>query len=163
MWARYWGLIGVIASLMSAVYRVMPSWGEINSASGLLAYALLALLLPVMAYFEAYRGFYKSFSPRVVSRSKALIGQPKKLYWLLAPLFCMGFIGSSRRRKVTLSVVTLCIAGLVFWVKGLPQPWRWVIDLSVGVALLGGTLSIIWLAYQDWNKEGYLCDPEIPE
>ena len=59
-------------------------------------------------------------------------------------------------------MVTLCIVGLVFWVKGLPQPWRWVIDLSVAAALFAGTLSIIWLACRDWNKDGYLCDPEIP-
>lgn len=160
--SRYWGLMGVTAFLLSAVIRVMPSWGEISMASGPLAYGLLAILLPLMIYFEAYRGFYKGFAPRVVSRSKALKWQSNWVYLVLAPLFCMGFIGSSRRRKIGLSVVTLCIAALVIWVRGLPQPWRWVIDLSVAVALLAGTLSIIWLAYRDWNKNGYLCDPEIP-
>lgn len=74
----------------------------------------------------------------------------------------MGFIGSSLRRKIGLSVVTLFIAALVFWVGALSQPWRWVIDFSVGVALLGGTAFIIWLACRDWNEEGYLCEPEIP-
>ncbi|MBL4761111.1 MAG: hypothetical protein JKY93_00255 [Gammaproteobacteria bacterium] len=162
VWARFWGLLGVTVFLMSAVIRVLPSWEEVSTAGGPLTYALLVFLLAVMGYLEGYRGFYKGFSPRVVSRSKALTGQTKSVYWVLAPLFCMGFIGSSRLRKVGLIVVTLCIVGLVFWVKGLPQPWRWVIDLSVAVALFGGTLSIIWLAYRDWDKEGYLCDPEIP-
>ena len=162
VWARYWGLLGVTLFLLGAVMRVMPSWSEVTTTSEPLAYVLLMFLLPVLGYLEGYRGFYKGFSPRVVSRSKALMGQTKPVYWVLAPLFCMGFIGSSCRRKVGVIVVTLCIVGLVVGVKGLPQPWRWVIDLSVGVALLGGAASIIWLACRDWNKEGYLSDPEIP-
>lgn len=162
VWVRYWGLMGVTLFLLSAVIRVMPSWTEVSTTDGPLAYALLVFLLPVLGYFEGYRGFYKGFSPRVVSRSKALMGQTKPVYRVLAPLFCMGFIGSSRRRKLAVVVVTLSIVGLVIGVKGLPQPWRWVIDLSVALALLGGMLSIIWLAYRDWNKEGYLCNPEMP-
>lgn len=161
-WSRFWGLIGVTVFLMSAVFRVMPDWGDVRTANEPLAYGLLVILLPVMGYFEGYRGFYKGYAPRVVSRSKALTIQTKPMYRILAPLFCMGFIGSTCRRKVGLVVVTLCIVGLVFGVKGLPQPWRWVIDLSVAVALLSGTFSIVWLAYRDWNKEGFLCDPEIP-
>ena len=161
-WSRFWGLIGVTAFLMSAVFRVMPDWGDVRTANEPLAYGLLVILLPLMGYFEGYRGFYKGFAPRVVSRSKALTIQTKPMYRVLAPLFCMGFIGSTCRRKMGLAIVTLCIVGLVFGVKGLPQPWRWVIDLSVAVALFSGTLSIVWLAYRDWNKEGYLCDPEIP-
>lgn len=163
VWSRFWGLLGVTVFLMGAVFRVMPNWEEVSTAAtGPLAYALLAFLLPVMVYFEGYRGFYKGFAPRVVSRSKSLPNESKRVYQVLAPLFCMGFIGSSRRRKLGLSVVTLSIAVLVLWVKGLSQPWRWVIDFSVGMALLGGTLSIIWLAYRDWHREEYPCDPEIP-
>jgi len=162
--SRLWGLAGVEVFLMSGVIRVMPSWSEISlSPHRLLAGVALALLLPLMMYFEGYRGFYKGFAPRVVSRSKALSVEPQILHSLLAPLFCMGFVGSTTRRKVSLWIITITIVGLVIWIKALPQPWRWVIDVSVGVALFGGVLSIIWLAYSDWDSEGYLCDPELPQ
>lgn len=97
IWSRFWGLVGVTIFLMSAVIRVLPSWKEVCAAGGPLAYTLLVFLLPVMSYFEGYRGFYKGFSPRVVSRSKALTIHTKPIYWVLAPLFCMGFIGSTCR------------------------------------------------------------------
>lgn len=153
---RLWGLVGVTAFLSSAVVRLWPSWSEIATANGPVAYAALALLLPALLYLEAYRGFYLGFGPRVVSRSKTLTSGTRFVYRLFAPLYCMGFIGSSLGRKLRLTLLTLCIAGLVFWVRELPQPWRWVIDLSVAVALLGGSLSILWLAYRDWHGERHL-------
>ncbi len=160
--SRLWGLAGVVVLLVSAVWRLMPGWNEAGVDHGAQTYIALGLLLPTMLYIEGYRGFYRGFAPRVVSRSKALADLKSWPYQLLAPLFCMGFIGSYQRRKVIVWIITMAIVGLVVWVKGLPQPWRWVIDLSVAVALLAGVLSVVWLAYRDWSREGYLCDPEIP-
>ena len=51
--SRLWGLLGVTAFLMNAFFRVILSWVEVSTPNGPLAYGLLAILLPVMGYFEA--------------------------------------------------------------------------------------------------------------
>ena len=90
--SRYWGLMGVTAFLLSAVIRVMPSWGEISTAGGPLAYGLLAILLPLMVYFEAYRGFYavEDRTPRVYPWMNepvgGMLGVWKYAYLHIAPI-----------------------------------------------------------------------------
>jgi low affinity Fe/Cu permease len=162
-WGQIWGLCGVLIFLLSAVWRIFPDMHDVFSEqNGLESYLAVSVLLPMMVYLEGYRGFYKRFTPRVVSRGKALVYQDNLIYQILAPLFCMGFIGSAVRRKLGLTIVTVSIVGLAFWVGGLSQPWRWVVDVSVAVALLFGVVSIIWVAFKDWSTDQFLCDPEVP-
>lgn len=163
-WYRFWGLAGVVTMLLYSVMRVIPSWSELAAPqNGLIDYVVFSIVLLAMIYWEGYKGFHKAFAPRVVSRSKALIYQPSPVYRILAPVFCIGLIGSPIRRKISLIVFTGVIVLLVVGVKAMPQPWRWMIDLSVAMALLVGVGSILWLSCRDWNQEGYLCDPEIPQ
>lgn len=162
-WGQIWGLCGVLIFLLSAVWRILPDMHDVFAEqNGLEPYAAVSILLPIMVYLEGYRGFYKRFTPRVVSRGKALVYQDNHIHQILAPLFCMGFIGSTIRRKFGLTIVTMSIVGLVFVVRELSQPWRWVVDLSVAVALLFGVVSIIWVAFNDWSTDQFLCDPEVP-
>jgi len=126
------------------------------------AYLFLLFCLPLMLYCEGYLGFHRRFSPRVVSRAKALEGHGNIFHKLLAPLFCMGFIHSPLRRKVSLAVMTLAILGLVALVRMLEEPWRGVIGISVAFALLMGVASIAWLDFKTRGSSEWLCDPELP-
>ncbi|PCJ90121.1 MAG: hypothetical protein COA46_12245 [Porticoccaceae bacterium] len=163
-WPFFWGVFGVATFLLSAIYRIWPGVENIFYAQNdPAAYFLLAVLTPLMLYLEGYRGFYKSFTPRVVSRAK-LLGHESPLHQkIMAPLFCMGFICSSLQRKFSLYMIILGIYGLVIWVKSLSQPWRWVIDLSVSIALFFGVLTIMWVAYREWHSDEMTCDSKTPK
>jgi len=162
-WASRWGISGVTTLLLFAVYRIWPDLHVVFSQEYTpQAYLLLLFCLPLMLYWEGYLGFHRRFAPRIVSRAKALEKHGNIIHKLLAPLFCMGFIYSPRRRKVSLAVMTLAIFGLVALVKSLNEPWRGVIDLSVALALLMGVTSIIWLDFRTRGSSEFLCDPELP-
>ena len=71
----------------------------------------LALIFSVvyMAYAEGYKGFHLAFAPRVVVRARYLADNPRTLHVLLAPLFCMGYIHATRRRKIISFALTAMI------------------------------------------------------
>lgn len=162
-WASVWGLSGIALFLLAGVYRVWPDRADIlNTVDVNLAIILLAVFLPLMIYLEAYKGFHKSFTPRVVTRAMILRQGGSNYHKVLAPLFCMGFIHSTLRRKISLYSVSLVIFILVLSVRYLAQPWRWVIDVSVAVALLLGVITIFWSAAISWFDEELLTDPELP-
>ena len=151
-----------VLRLVRAALEAQPAALSTQGGHDVVALILLLLLIPAMVYLEAYRGFYLAFAPRVVARSKALSQQKLLTYHILAPLFCFGFIGSTARRKTISFLLSFAILALVFGVRALPIELRWAIDFSVALALFLGAGSILYLAYQDWEGDGYQCDPEVP-
>ncbi len=135
--------------LSFAIVRLAPIAFELNSIplSGLHWFALISFVL-YMAYAEGYKGFHKSFAPRVVVRAKYLSQNPRLLHVLLAPLFCMGYIYATRRQMLLSIGLTTMIICLVIGVRMLPQPWRGIIDAGVVVGLFMGVLSIIYFTVQ---------------
>lgn len=105
------------------------------------------------AYVEGYKGFQRKFSPLVVKRSFTLIpGKNGTQWWhyLLAPLYSMGLVHATRKRKIVGWSVTLGVAALVAAVKRLPYPWRNIIDAGVVAGLSWGSLSICILYVKAW-------------
>ena len=144
-----WGIGGVLCLLLFAIYRLTPIAFELESSvlNGLQWFALLACVF-AMAYAEGYRGFHKAFAPRVVVRANYLKQHPRILHVILAPLFCMGFIHATpRRRLVSISVSTMVIC-LILIVRLLPQPWRGIVDAGVVVGLFLGICSIVFFLLQ---------------
>ena len=131
--------------LAFAIYRLAPMALELTelTLTGLQWSALVFSVL-YMAYAEGYRGFHKSFSPRVVVRAKYLKTNPHMIATILAPLFCMGFIYATRRRIISSIALTTMIVFFIFIVRMLPQPWRGIVDAGVVVGLLLGILSIFY-------------------
>jgi hypothetical protein len=142
--AAAWGLLGVGVLLGRAIWRLgvvafdamtMPTLGAVEVL-------VCALWVALNAYLEGYRAFQKRFCPRVVARALYLAQNPKPLFALLAPAFCMGFFHARRRTAIAAWSVTAGIVALVLLVRGLPQPWRGIIDAGVVVALGWGMVAL---------------------
>jgi hypothetical protein len=149
--ACYWGLLGVIGLIASAVLRLSPRMWELTTHTlGPLHWLVLLVFTPYMAYAEGYKGFHLNFAPRVVARALHLRElQPVSvaqqiLLTLLAPLFCMSFFHATRRRMLISWGVTSAIVALVIIVSRTPQPWRGIVDTGVVTGLALGILSLLW-------------------
>ena len=120
------------------------------------------------AYVEGYKGFQQKFSPLVVKRSFTL--QPGQngtswFHFLLAPLYSMGLMHATKKRKIVSWSVTIGVAGIVAAVKRLPYPWRNIVDAGVVVGLTWGSLSIILNYVKSWvtGKAPSQVGAELPE
>ncbi len=159
-----WGIAGVLLLLGSAVYRLTPLTLAAFSVP-FQWYHWLAWVLNIlfMAHAEGYRGFQLHFSPRVAARALYLREHPKLVHVILAPLFCMGYIHATERRKTISMSLTAGIIVLILIVHRMPQPWRGIIDVGVVTGLVWGIVSIIWFAGKAIAGHGFDCSPEVPE
>jgi hypothetical protein len=141
----YWGIFGVIALLSSAIYRLSFRVLELRDEQmDALHWSVLVGFTLLMIHSEGYRGFHLNFSPRVVVRADYLRRNDLPLLAVLGPLFCMGYIHATRRRKITSFGVTGAIVLAVLLVSRAPSPWRGIIDAGVVAGLVAGVLSLVW-------------------
>lgn len=158
-----WGVSGVVALLGYAIYRIsnamMPMLGMDLT---LVQWSVLLANIIFMAYSEGYKGFQLGFSPRVAARVLYLSREAGWLNGMLAPLFCLGYFGTTGRRQLTTIIVTCSLILLVTLVKQLPQPWRGIVDAGVLVGLLWGTISFLVFVVVAFRKGEYPCSPELP-
>lgn len=162
--AGWWGIVGVIGLLSNAIVRLTPMALEPLQA-GVGAGVLAAYVANVVffAWSEGWRGFHQRFSPRVVSRAATLRGEAPVVRKVLAPLFCMGLFGATRKRRIVSWTLITVIVLLVIGVRQLPQPWRGVVDAGVVVGLSVGVLSILWFVLGAVRGTWTGVDPELPE
>jgi hypothetical protein len=162
--SAFWGVVGVSSLLLIAIYRLVDmmlnamhvelGWGHIIA----IAFSVL-----FMAYTEGYRGFQQRFSPRVAARVLYLSKDANCINGVFAPLFCMGYFGTTPRRQFTAIFVSCMIVVLVSVVREIPQPWRFIIDAGVVAGLAWGVISFwayIWIAFS--NKD-FAYSAELPE
>lgn len=148
--ATVWGIGGWLLLLSQAIYRLTPLALEAIESGAIYGWrwALVIGWTAFMVYSEGYRGFWLQASPRVVARGFHLASEPSWTRKLLAPLFCMGLFGATRKRLI----VSWCLyAGLVvviLAVRQIPQPWRGVIDFGVVAGLALGVLAVVYYAGQ---------------
>jgi len=163
--AYFWGIIGVIAFLCTAVYRLSPRIWELAdySLTGL-HWTVLVVFTLWMAWAEGYKGFHLAFSPRVVARARYLKTCDRPLLLLLAPAYCIGYFHATRKRMIVSWVLTTTIVMLVLLLRITPQPWRGIIDTGVVTGLGLGILSLVFFWLQDltgkWNHAIPLDLPE---
>lgn len=115
---------------------------------GLVHWSALVVSIVYMAYAEGYKGFHRGFAPRVVARASYLSANPKLLHVIFAPVFCMGYIHATRRRKLLSFGLTSMIVCFVLIVRLLPQPWRGIVDAGVVTGLMLGIISILFFLLQ---------------
>lgn len=140
-----WGIGGILLLLSFAVYRLAPMALALqNTPLELLHWAALIFSVLYMAYAEGYKGFHLGFAPRVVIRADYLRQHPRISHILLAPIFCMGYIHATRKRKIMSYGLSALIVGLVLITRLLPQPWRGIVDAGVVTGLAIGIASILY-------------------
>ena len=138
-----WGVAGTLALLGQALWRLTPLALE-PLGTDLPAWqaAIYAGWVVFNAYAEGYRGFQRSFSPRVVARAMHLGRHPRPLHVLLAPAFCMSLFHATRRSRIVSWCILVGVVGLVMLMHHVSQPWRGIIDGGVVVGLVWGALAI---------------------
>tara|TARA_A100001037_G_scaffold168127_1_gene151027 strand:- start:510 stop:1061 length:552 start_codon:yes stop_codon:yes gene_type:complete len=142
--AAIWGVGGVIVFLAVAIVRLSQiSWDAFSYTFTGWQWVVLVAHTVFMAHAEGYKGFQKSFSPRLVARAQHLYREPGWLSGIAAPLFCMGYFGTTPRRLISIYVLTAFIVAIIVAFQYLPQPWRGILDVGVVVGLTWGVASIL--------------------
>lgn len=143
--AAFWGVSGVVLLLGFAVYRLVPFARDLLGER-LDGWQIVILIVwcAFMIYTEGYKAFYKQFSPRVVARAQYLLQRTTVKRTILAPLFCMGYFGASKKQITVAYVLVVGIVALIVLVHFVSQPWRGIIDVGVVLGLLCGIVSVMW-------------------
>ena len=158
-----WGAAGVLALLLSAIYRLglraVEAWHL-----GLTGWqwVLTAAVCTGMAYSEGYLGFQRGFSPRTAARIRYLRDNPRPVHVLLAPLFAMGFFHAPLRTRIRVTGVLVAVVVLVLLVHRLDQPWRGIVDAGVVVGLGWGVVSLAFSILQALTQPEFGVSPEVP-
>jgi hypothetical protein len=159
-----WGAGGFAWILLDAINRLSRlALHALDAGLSLPLWALLIIVVALMAYAEGYRGFQKSFSPRTAARTYYLYRNPDALSVILAPLFVMGFFRATRRPLLVAWVGTSLIILLVLALHWSPQPWRGIVDAGVVVGLSWGLISYLVELLRVFRAGEYLHSPEVIE
>jgi len=159
--ALLWGAGGFLALLGWALARLGPLVSDsLNLPWNGLHWALFAINLLAMAWFEGYKGFQLNYAPRFAARSEYLFRHASWFQALLAPLVCMGFIYAPRRRVISAVALTLGIVIIVLIYRLLPQPWRGILDAGVVLGLAWGMAATVWHLFEALRR-GPRVDPQI--
>ena len=140
-------MLGVAAFILRALLTLTPIALEPIQNGSLTSWQwiLLGGWVAFNAYAEGYRGFHRSFSPRVVERAMELGASRSWFKVLFAAPYCMGLFEAPRRILIRSWVLVFAIIGVVIFVRQLAQPWRGIIDAGVVVGLGAGLLSMLLL------------------
>ncbi|MEM6994834.1 MAG: hypothetical protein AAF721_30245 [Myxococcota bacterium] len=159
-----WGILGVTAILTQALVRLAPlAYAAIEGGLSAVQWGLLVVWVAMMAHAEGYRGFHRRFSPRVVARALWLRDNPRPLFAVFAPLFCMSLFHATKRGVWTARILVLGILGLILVVRTLSQPWRGIIDAGVVVGLAIGLASMLGYAVRALLGTPPPVPPDLPE
>lgn len=146
-----WSLIGFSLLILAALYRLTPMAVEaLLMPLSALQWLALAVNVLFMAYSEGYRGFQKSFSPKLANRLDRLIHSGTSLERWLAPLYCMGYFNARPRQLIITYALTLLIVIFVMVFHLIPQPWRGVLDAGVVVGLAWGLVATWAAIFKVW-------------
>lgn len=159
-----WGIGGILLLLSFAIYRLAPmAFALEDLPMSLIHWSALVFSVVYMAYAEGYKGFHLGFAPRVVVRANYLRNNPRLDHILLAPLFCMGYIYATAKRKMLSYGLSLMIICFVLVARMLPQPWRGIVDAGVVTGLVIGIGSIIYfLIINSTKPELLVVSAETP-
>jgi len=157
----FWAVVGIGLLLGFAVFRLVPfAMGTFDGPLMWEHWLALAGFVAFMAYAEGYHGFQKSFSPRFGARCRYLYEHPSWTRVLLAPFFCRGYFGATRRRRITSFALTSMIIALIVGVQHVQQPWRGIIDAGVCVGLIWGIAATAVYAILDFTSKDFSHPPE---
>lgn len=144
-----WGVGGILLLLLFAIVRLGGVALELSAFSlSWWQWLIMLVWLAYMVWAEGYKGFHLAFAPRVVVRARYLADHPRPVHVLLAPLFCMGYIHATPRRRILSIALSCMIVCFVLLARMLPQPWRGIVDVGVVAGLVFGVCSIVYYLLQ---------------
>ncbi|WP_245914004.1 hypothetical protein [Nannocystis exedens] len=159
-----WGMLGVVALLVSAIVRLTPLAVEpLTVGMTPLQWALYVGWSLFNLYAEGYKGFQKAFVPRAVARAFYLARYPRPLHVALAPLFCMGLFYANRKRLMLSWGLVIGVTALVTLVRGLDQPWRGIVDAGVVLGLSYGTVALLAAFFAVLRGRPITVSPQVPD
>lgn len=159
-----WGVLGVELMLADALWRLVPrALAPFLEGAPLEAshYAVYAVSVVGLGFFEGYRGFQKAFAPRVAARALWLARNPRPLFVALAPLFVMSLFFATRRRVIASWLLVAGIVALIVAVHQLPPLYRSAVDGGVVVGLGWGAVSVL-ASFARALRRGPQVEPELP-
>ena len=158
-----WGVAGVSLLLSFAVYRLSIITIDAFSYDFEWYHWLVFIGNSLfMAHSEGYKGFQKGFSPRVAARARYILNNPRLLHVVTAPIFCMGYFYTTRRRLIIAYAMTLGIIVLVVVFNQISQPWRGILDAGVVVGLSWGIASLIWFSFEALGSAEFKFPADTP-
>lgn len=160
--ASIWGIGGFFILLTVAIIKLSAiSLDALAQNLTLWHWVALIANCLFMAYSEGYKGFQKSYSPRLAARARYLSSHASLLQLILAPLFCMGFFNAPKRRIISSVLLTIMIIVFVLTFRLLPQPWRGILDAGVVIGLSWGLLATALFCIQAFFSSSFDIDPEV--
>jgi hypothetical protein len=159
-----WGLLGLFVLLGGATYRLsLMMFQAFEFDLAWHHWLIFVVNVGFMAYVEGYKGFQVKFAPRFAARVRHLRDNPTVLNVLLAPLFCMGYYHTTRRRLISVYVLTLTIIAFILGFQMLSQPIRGLLDAGVVIGLTWGMTSVFIFCTKALRNDVYEHSPELPE
>lgn len=157
-----WAVTGLTIVVIDAFIRLVPhALDALRSNLSLFEWAIFIIICGFILLTEGYRGFQKQFSPRFAARALYLLNNPRPIHVLLAPIFCIGFIHASKRRKITAWSLTIGIIILIVIVRQLAQPWRGMVDAAVILGLSYGLATVYYFTWRAITTMTCTVDPEV--
>lgn len=155
----WWGVGGVALLLLFALCRLAPhaiaslsyewEWWQV---SVVIAWCVF------MVVSEGYDGFQRRIIPRIYLRARSLREEGKVWQRVLAPLYCLNYLSSTKKRMFVAYVALALIILAVVVVHSLSQPLRGMIDWGVIAGLGYGLIALIWQAPGQWRSGRNLAD-----
>ncbi len=162
--ASVWGITGAVGLLLYAITKMVRHMLDAFAMElNIWHYAAMLGFAVFMAYTEGYKGFQKSFSPRVASRAVYLRQHSTWLRLLLAPLFSIGYFHTTRAKQITVIVISIVITLIVILFRQIPQPWRGVLDVGVIVGLSWGIIATLIYYAKFVTAKVVAYDPMVVE
>lgn len=141
--AAAWGIAGFIFLLIRGVQRIAP---QVVEASGTdlepVHWAAAALSILVFGVGEGYVAIQKHYMPRLLARAADLRRNPRLVYAVLAPLYCMGLIGWDLKTTIRGWAMVAAIIVMVIIVRRIASPWQEIILAGVVVALAWAAVAV---------------------
>ena len=160
--ASIWGIAGFFVLIAFALVNLSRiSLDALTQPFSPLQWAVLLINIVFMAYSEGYKGFQKSYSPRLAARAKYLAKHSSVFQCIFAPLFCMGFFHAPKKRIITSVLLFIMIVIFVLSFRLLPQPWRGILDAGVVVGLTWGLIATAHSCLMAFTQPQWQVDPEV--
>jgi hypothetical protein len=139
-----WAVAGVGLLFLEGVARLgMRTLRLLREGMDAPSWAVLVVVVALFCWGEGYLALQRRFVPHVIARAvecgRAATGC---LPVLGAPLYAMSLVGVRPRELARAWLGVLLIVVAIVVVRGLPSPWRAIVDAGVTAALAWGLVAL---------------------